>query len=278
MDRRPALQPGVMRSAALLLCYSVGAVRGLIACAYRCDPQWEGLDSGACFDGDSCPDPNYCPNCPDIESICSGLPYQPGPGDILLHDTVLFNEQYEDDCQGYIYAWENKEALGKRNELYKAIGRHNYSTSAAYLANFRSNVSSSDSDKVSFMDRGKTWGGVVKGILGKCVGIGGDAAISCKSWDAILKEGMNGGQVRDCLQDCAAMIGVSAAESVACNAALSATGPAAQYICDGVKSLLGPVNKVCDKYVVQPIIKVADKVEDAVSSAVKSVGHFFHFW
>jgi hypothetical protein len=265
------------RLALLFLVLVVPAVNSLIACAYRCDPQWEGLDSGACFNGDTCPDPYNCPDCPDVESICYGLPYQPGPGDILLHDAVLFDDQYEDDCEGYIDAWENKEALARRADLYVGLGR-NFSSSKDYQTAIKINATAGDSDKVSFADRAQAWGGVVKSILGKCVGIGGDAAVKCKDWDHILKEGMDGGQVRDCLMDCAAMIGIEAAEDIACNGMLSATGPAAQLICNGVSRLLAPVNKICDKYVVQPVIKAADAVADAVGSAVKSVGHWFHFW
>ena len=74
------------------------------------------------------------------------------------------------------------------------------------------------------------------------------------------------------------MEGISKLEDAACSYAFSETGPAAKFICGGVKRILGPVNEAIDKHIVQPIIEVADKIEDAVASAGAAIGHFFHFW
>ena len=253
-----------------LIAIASGTAHGLIACAYRCDPSWPGLDNGMCVDDDSCPDTM---DKKVTDDICSGLPFQPGPGDILFHDAVLFSDA--DNCQSYINAWENKDALAKRRSIYAL---HANSSKALYQANISSMVEDKDDDKVSYDERGEAWSGVMQGLMSKCIGIGGSAVESCKSWDEVLKSGMNGGQVRDCIQDCAAMEGLDVLEDFACKYAASEAGPFADVICSGVEKLLEPINEAVDKYVVQPIIKVADKVEDAVVSAGKAIGHFFHFW
>ena len=68
----------------------------MIACAYRCDPQWPGLDTGRCLaNSESCPDPM---DKAVTDDICWGLPFQPGPGDILFHDAIPFDDS--NDCQG----------------------------------------------------------------------------------------------------------------------------------------------------------------------------------
>ena len=248
-----------------------------VACAFRCDKYWPGLDTGRCFNGDTCPDPM---DKVVTDDICWGLPVQPVPGDILLHDTVLFDNA--PDCGAYINAWENKAALAARQEMYSRLAVRNVTGTAAYVASAELgtalNATADKKDKISFSDRGSTWDSVMQGALSKCVGIGGKAAYACKSWVDILKDGMNGQQVRECIQDCAAMLGIEALEQYVCHWAAASTGPFVDTICGAVGSIIGPVNAVADKYLVTPIVKVATKVEDALYSAGKFIGHVFHFW
>lgn len=258
-----------------LIVATLATVRGLIACAYRCDPQWAGLDNGACIDDDSCPDTMDPVVTNPNDGICAGLPYEPSPGDILFHDAVLFSDV--DDCNSYIAAWENNDALTKRRRIYAAYANK---TKLQYQADVSSMVEVADQDKVGYDKRGETWSGILQGLAAKCIGIGGEASASCKNWTQVLQSGMNGGQLRDCLQDCAAMEGLDVLEDYACKyaAVYLGVGEGADIICQGVEKLLEPVNKWVDTHVVQPVIKVADKVEDAIASAGHAIGHFFHFW
>ena len=71
-----------------------------------------------------------------------------------------------------------------------------------------------------FFERGQTWSSVLKGVLSHCIGKD-TKVLKCESWDTILKEEMDGGQVRDCLQDCTAMEGISKLEDAACSYAFT---------------------------------------------------------
>ena len=46
-----------------------------------------------------------------------------------------------------------------------------------------------------FFERGQTWSSVLKSVLSHCIGKD-TKVLKCESWDKILKEGMDGGQVR----------------------------------------------------------------------------------
>ena len=98
-----------------LLVTLVRAVKGqgeTTACAYRCDPSWPGLDKGVCYNGE-CPsaDSQYV-----ADTLCSGLPYTPRPGDILLHDQVPFTSSGH-VCQQYVNSWESQSKLSSSSGL-----------------------------------------------------------------------------------------------------------------------------------------------------------------
>mmetsp|Transcript_73095 Transcript_73095/g.152598 ORF Transcript_73095/g.152598 Transcript_73095/m.152598 type:complete len:168 (+) Transcript_73095:97-600(+) len=143
----------------------------LIACAYRCDQDWPGLDTGRCIDADACPDTMSSQVTNDI---CWGLPFQPAPGDILLHDQLPF--QTQENCQAYIDAWENKAALKHRQtHVYARRLRKAESEIGVVLSE------AGGEDKVPFDVRGQFWGQVATTLASKCVGIGGEAAASCNA-------------------------------------------------------------------------------------------------
>jgi len=229
---------------------------GQTACAYRCDPSWPGLDTGACSDAETCWDTmdSYV-----TDSLCWGLPFQPGPGDILLHDQVPFESQ--EACEAYIATWQNKQAL-------KGNGTRANASAASPL----------ESDKVSFEDRGKTWSGVTHALLAKCVGIGGEHAELCPGWSDVLRDGLTGKQLQDCINACLLEFGEEELEHMACEYALSETGPAAGVICEGIeKFLLEPVNKFVNKYIEEPIVHACEKVEDAIGGALHKIGCWLGF-
>lgn len=213
----------------------------LTACAYRCDPDWAGLDTGACYDGD-CPSPDS----EDVGNVlCWGLPYQPGPGDILQHDEVPF--ETEDACNSYLNSWKSGGQRG----------------------NATGNLSASGSDKTPYPSRGQVWS-TTMGILKECIGV-----VECKD----LVKGMTGKEVQDCLTKCAFEYTEDKLEEWACDyASTQFTGGLADWFCDNaLGTIMQPINKFLNKYIEQPVVDVVEKVEDAVASVGRKIANFFHF-
>eukprot|EP00930_Biecheleria_cincta_P096386 TRINITY_DN88247_c0_g1_i1.p1 TRINITY_DN88247_c0_g1~~TRINITY_DN88247_c0_g1_i1.p1 ORF type:complete len:252 (+),score=49.27 TRINITY_DN88247_c0_g1_i1:66-821(+) len=220
------------------------SVDGLIACAYRCDPSWAGLDTGKCIDADSCPSPDSS----EVENvICWGLPFQPGPGDILLHDMVPFDTQ--DDCNAYLDSWKSD---GQRNAMQTS-----------------GNSSAAGSDKTSFPDRGQIWSTAFD-VIKECVSVP-----ECQQ----LVKGATGKEVQDCLNKCAFEYGEDRFEEWMCkSASMEYTGGLVNWFCDHALSyVMEPVNKFLNKFIEEPVVKVAETIEDAVASVGKKIASFFHF-
>jgi hypothetical protein len=223
--------------------FMAGHADALTACAYRCDQNWAGLDTGVCYDGDDCPSPDsdYV-----ATSLCSGLPFQPGPGDILLHDAVPFDST--DACDAYLASWRSTGELG----------------------NLTARLTASGSDKTPYPTRGQIWS-TTMGILEKCVGVD-----ECRN----LVKGLTGKEVQDCFNKCAFEYGEAQLEKLACDAALAVqTGGLAYYFCNyAFGFIMQPINNFLNKYLEEPVVDLAETVEDAVASAGRKVAHFFHFF
>jgi len=210
----------------------------LTACAYRCDPDDPFLDAGICYNGD-CPSPDssYVQN-----TICWGLPFQPSPGDIELHDEVPFESS--DGCNAYLTSW-----MSSSSSPGKYTGR---------------------SDKTSYPDRGQMWQATM-GMLEKCVGV--------PECQGLVHGNLTGQEVQDCINKCSFEYGEEQLEKWICDyATASFTGGLATFFCNSVLGvILQPVNKFLNKFIEQPVINVVTKVEDAVQSIGSKIAHFFHF-
>merc|ERR1712070_755597 len=108
------------------------------------------------------------------------------------------------------------------------------------------------------------------GVLEKCVSVP-----ACQG----LIKGMTGKEVQDCINKCTFEYGESQLEKWFCDyATASLTGGLATFFCDtALGYIMQPVNKFLNKYIEQPVIDVATKVEDAVKSIGSKIAHFFHF-
>ena len=213
-----------------------------IACAYRCDPNWSGLDNAQCYDMDECPSPD---SQEVAEGLCWGLPYSPSPGDILLHDQVPFESQ--EACQEYIDSWKS-DALQTGTTLKAGVG----------------------GDKTDFASRGQMWSTVVSTLLQDCYSVD-----SCKD----LLQGFTGQQVQDCIDRCAYVFGEQKLEEALCDAvAGSATAGLAVFFCHtALPHILEPVNKFLNKYIEDPIVHAAESIQDASMNFARKVSSFFGF-
>lgn len=221
--------------------HEAGAVT---ACAYRCDPSWAGLDTGVCADsGCPSPDSDYVMN-----NVCTGLPFQPSPGDILQHDEVPFDT--EDACNSYLQSWESDVLQGLQGNV---SGR----------------LAVGDSDKTDFPTRGQIWS-TAFGLMKNCVQVA-----ECEH----IVQGMNGKEVQDCINKCMFEYGEEKLEQWACDCASETyTGGLADWFCNNALGvIMEPINKFINSYIEQPVIDACESVEDAVASAGHRIASFFNF-
>jgi len=216
------------------------------ACVYRCDRDWPGLDTGICK--------NYgCPS-PDSwevsNNICWGLPFAPGPGDILQHEIVPFATQ--DACEAYLSSWQSRQELASS-----------------------SNLTRSNSDLTSYEDRGQIFNFVTTELLGQCT--------QHRECQAII-HGPTGKDLQNCINECIIEIGTPMAEKYLCDAAVgyfsggTATGLAKFFCNHALSTVMEPINQFFEAHFEQPIVNIVDHVENAVASIGRAVTHFFNFW
>lgn len=94
-----------------------------------------------------------------------------------------------------------------------------------------------------------------------------------------LIHGMNGKEVQDCINKCGFEYGEKLLEQWACRYASDVyAGGVADFFCNNVLStIMEPVNNFLNKYIETPVVHAAERVENAVASAGRSISNFFHF-
>ena len=229
----------MMRVGLLVTLVTAVKGQGTTACAYRCDPSWPGLDKGVCYNGE-CPSPDsqYV-----ADTLCSGLPYTPGPGDILLHDQVPFTSS--DVCQQYVNSWESQSKLSNSSGLMVK-----------------------GNDVTDFTSRGKMWFSVVSFLIQDCGSLD-----ECQD----LIHGATGKQVQICIDKCAFEFGEQKLETALCDlVGGSSTAGLAVFFCHTLfPKIMQPVNKILNKYIEDPIIHAVESIQDAATNFAQKMGSFF---